>query len=149
MQDLSPARACPAAGSCAAFVGRSRRGLHFLPTAFCCISGRVSLVSFLALARLVWRQGRRGSHTTAQELQTCTFQGTCASKHQFHEKTPRETQKQRNGGGKGRKSAKFWAPHPSGPHPFGAPLSLGLGPPPIGAPPFGAPFWVEPRWVKH
>ena len=41
--------------------------------------------------------------------------------------------------GKGRKSAKFWAPnpsgpHPSGPHPFGAP--------PFWAPPFGAPLFL-------
>ena len=50
-------------------------------------------------------------HTTARELQTCTFQGTCASPRE----DPRERQKQRNGGG----SAKCWAPHPSGPHPSG------------------------------
>ena len=52
----------------------------------------------------------------------------------FHEKTPRETQKERNGGGKGRKRAKFQASHPSGrqpsgphpekPHPAGATLRV-------------------------
>ena len=64
----------------------------------------------------------------------------------FYEKTPRETQKERNGGGKGKKKREIL-----GLHPFGAPPS---GPHPFGAPPFGAPFWVEPReveprWVKH
>ena len=51
----------------------------------------------------------------------------------LNEKTPRETQKERNGGGRGKKKAKFWAPHPSRPHPS--------GPHPSG--PF---FWV---WGPH
>ena len=44
---------------------------------------------------------------------------------------PRETQKQRNGGGKGKKKREnfgpspFWAPTLSGPHPFWAPPFLG------------------------
>ena len=79
------------------------------------------------------RPGRRGSHTTARELQTCTFQGTCASKH-HQNSTRRPPERHRNSetvAGKGRKSAKFWAPHPSGPHLRGHPL---------GAPPFGPTF---------
>ena len=39
----------------------------------------------------------------------------------FHEKTPRETQKERNGGKKGKKKREILGPPPSGPHPFGAP----------------------------
>ena len=50
-------------------------------------------------------------------LQTCTFQARRFKKPpKFHEKTPRETQNERNGGGRGKK-AKFWASHRSGPHP--------------------------------
>ena len=38
----------------------------------------------------------------------------------FHEKTPREREtKNETGGGRWKKSAKVWAPHPSGPHPSG------------------------------
>ena len=53
----------------------------------------------------------------------------------FHEKTPRETQKQRNGGGKGKKKRQIL-----GPPTLRGPTLLGLVPPPIGAPPFGAPM---------
>ena len=67
----------------------------------------------------------------------------------FHEKTPRETQKERNGGGKGKKKREILGtlrgptlrgPTLRGP-PFGAPLFLGLGPPTLRGPtlpPFGA-----------
>ena len=87
----------------------------------------------------------------------------------FHEKTPRETQKQRNGGGKGKKKREILGPPPIGSPPFGAPPFRGptlRGPTfsevwpsthrgsTLRAPPFGAPFWVEPRgveprWVNH
>ena len=63
-----------------------------------------------------------GRHTTARELQTCTFQGPGASKTppKFHEKTPRETQKRaRWWREREKKSANFWASHPSGLHPSG------------------------------
>ena len=66
----------------------------------------------------------------------------------FHEKTPRETQRERNGGEKGKKKREILGPPPFGAPPFGAPpfgvlplgasLFLGLGPPPFGALPFGA-----------
>ena len=63
----------------------------------------------------------------------------------FHEKTPRETQKERNGGGKGKKKreilgsppfrgptfSRSW-PHPSGPPTLRAPF--------LRAPPFGPPL---------
>ena len=63
---LGCSRAYHGAWSCTASAGRSRRGLRLLSTAFCCISERVSLVSCLALTRLVWRDhvfyGRRFRH---------------------------------------------------------------------------------------
>ena len=115
------------------------------------------------------RPGRRGSHTTARELQTCTFQGPGTSNTTKipRERHPERHRKSETVTGKGRKSAKFWASHPSGPHPSGppfgphpsgappfgappfwAPLFLGLGPPPLGAPPFWAPpFWAPPFWA--
>ena len=84
----------------------------------------------------------RGSHTTARELQTCTFQGTCASKH-HQNSTRRPSERHKNSetvAGKGRKSAKFWAPHPSGPQTHRG--STLLGPHPSGPPPFGAPLFL-------
>ena len=73
------------------------------------------------------RPGRRGSHTTARELQTCTFHGPGASNTtKIPRKDPKREKEERNlWREKGRKSAKFWAPHPSGLHPS--------GPPPFGA----------------
>ena len=50
-----------------------------------------------------------------------------------HKKTPRETQKERNGDGKGKKKRDFFGPPPFGAPPFGAP--------PFGAPPFGCLFF--------
>ena len=86
------------------------------------------------------RPGRRGSHTTARELQTCTFQGPGASKHhQNSTNGPQERERRKKivaGGGK--KSGKFWAPHPWGLPPFGASTLRGLHP--SGPPPFGAHF---------
>ena len=49
----------------------------------------------------------------------------------------REEKRMKMGVGEGKKSAKFWAPHPSGPHPSGAPPFLGLGSHPSGAHPAG------------
>ena len=62
--------------------------------------------------------GPPGLHTTARELQTCTFQGPGASNTtKIPRKDPQEREKKNeNEGGRGKKSAKFWAPHPSGPH---------------------------------
>ena len=78
----------------------------------------------------------------------------------FHEKTPREGRKERIlRRDREKKSAKFWAPHPSAPHrsnphpsgphpsgppPFGSstlwgPTFSGLGPPPFEPPPFSNP----------
>ena len=64
---------------------------------------------------------RPGLHTTARELQTCTFQGPGASKH-HQNSTRRPPERHRNCetvAGKGRKSVKFCSPHPSGLHPSG------------------------------
>ena len=66
-----------------------------------------------------WLQGRRGSHTTARELQTCTFQGPGASTPpKFQARISRERKKKKLWREEGKK-AKFWAPHPSGLHPSG------------------------------
>ena len=61
--------------------------------------------------------GPPGLHTTARELQTCTFEGRgFQSHHQFHETTPKRGRKNENSGGSGKKkNAKFWASHPAGP----------------------------------
>ena len=71
------------------------------------------------------RPGRWGSHTTARELQTCTFQGPCASKTtpKFHEKTPKREKKER----------KLWREREK--------KARNFGPPPFGAPPLGAPLF--------
>ena len=70
----------------------------------------VCSVSSFSLSFLVW-WGRRGSHTTAREPKRAHFRvPALQTPPEFNEKTPRETQKERNGGaGKGRKRAKFWA----------------------------------------
>ena len=87
------------------------------------------------------RPGRRGSHTTARELKTCTFQSLWRIKNPTKNST-KKTQKRgrermKTVAGEGKKSAKFWAPHPSGPHPsvpppfrcptLRGPTLLGLG----------------------
>ena len=104
------------------------------------------------------RPGRRGSHTTARELQTCTFEGSGASKHQQNStrRPPEREKKNENEGGRGKKKREIWAPHPSGAPPlgappFGAPPFLGLGPHPSGphpsgAPPFGGPTLRGPTF---
>ena len=89
------------------------------------------------------RPGRRGSHTTARELQTCTFHGPGASNTT---KIPRKDKKERERrkkivAGKGKKKREILGPpphpsglHPSGLHLLGAPLFLGLGLHPRGLP---------------
>ena len=54
----------------------------------------------------------------------------------FHEKTPRETQKERNGGGKKKKAQNFGPPHPSRPPPFRDPTLRG-------------PVWASHPSVPH
>ena len=79
---------------------------------------------------------RRRSHTTARELQTCTFQGPALQKpHQNStERPPREGEKRMKiVAGEGKKARKFGPPTLRGP--TGAPP---LGAPPSGPPPFGA-----------
>ena len=85
--------------------------------------------------------GPPGLHTTARELQTCTYQGPGASNTtKIPRKDPQEREERKKiVAEEGKKSAKFWAPtfrrpHPSGPPPFGAPTLrgrpfLGLPPP--------------------
>ena len=77
------------------------------------------------------------SHDSSR-AQTCTFEVPALQKHhQNFTRRPRETQKELNCAGRGKKTAKFWAPHPSGPHPS-RPTLRG---PTVRAPPFGAPLF--------
>ena len=73
-------------------------------------------------------QSRRRGFSDRPRAQTCTFQArVLQTPPKFHEKTLGETHKKQNGGGRGKKSAKFWGPHPSGPSPFGSPPFGGEG----------------------
>ena len=58
------------------------------------------------------RPDRRGSHTTARELQTCTFERPGASNTtKIPRKRPKEREKRmKTVAGEEKKSAKFWAP---------------------------------------
>ena len=84
---------------------------------------------------------------TARELQTCTFQGPCASNttkipredtQRDTERTKRWREERARNFGPPFGAPPFGAP-PFGAPPFGAPLFLGLGSPPFGALPFEAP----------
>ena len=99
-------------------------------------------------------------HTTTRELQTCTFQGPGDSNTTkiARKDTPRERRKNENcGGRRGKKSAKFSAPHPSGQHPSGPTLQGPTlqGPTLRGAThPSGTyhdthqiPNWIGPNWI--
>ena len=61
---------------------------------------------------------KMGLHTTAPELQTCTFEGPgFQSHHQFHETTPKRGRKNENSGGRVKKKREILGP----PLPFGTP----------------------------
>ena len=55
------------------------------------------------------------------------------------EDTRREKKRMKWRWEKEKKNAKFWAPHPPSLPPFGAPIFLGLGPPPFGSSTFRGP----------
>ena len=92
-----------------------------------------------------------GLHTTARELQTCTFQGRRFKHHPNSTKGPqREGEKKENCGGRGQKKREILGTHPSGHHPFGAPpfgapLFLGLGFHPSGPRALGGPKIQHPK----
>ena len=88
-----------------------------------------------------------GSHTTARELQTCTFQGPGASNTKIPRKRPKEREKRiKKVAGDGKKKREILGPHPSGPHPSG-PTTSG---PPFGAPhPSGPHHDTKNRLAKH
>ena len=97
---------------------------------------------------------KMGLHTTARELQTCTFEGPGFGSHQIHETTPpREEERMKTVAGRGKKSAKFWAPHPSGPPPFGPHFYLVWAPTLRGPDPSGphnpGPFPSVPQPSGH
>ena len=114
-----------------------RRWTRMLPITWCpsprCLR---RFVVFLGATRVehVWAlglscetpapSGPPGLHTTTRELQMCICDSPGASNttNISREDPQRETKKAKMGPlGRGKKSAKFWAPHPSGPHPSGAP----------------------------
>ena len=84
--------------------------------------------------------GATGVSHDSPKAQTCTFERPGASNTtKIPREDPQRGKKRTNfPAGEGKKSAKFWAPHPSGLHPSGlhpsgslrAPLFLGLGPHP-------------------
>ena len=103
------------------------------------------------------RTDRRGSHTTARELQTCTFQGPGASNTtKIPRKDPQENERRKKTvAGEGKKKREILGPPPFGAPPFGptlrgpgAPLFLGLGFHPSGLPPFGGPTLCGPK-IQH
>ena len=108
---------------------------------FCCPDFRSNGIHELVRCRVKPRRlrDRRGLHTTTRELQTCTFERPGASNTTKipREDPPREGRKNEIFGGRKKKSAKFWAPHPSGPTlrapTFRAPIFSGFGPPPLRA----------------
>ena len=81
-----------------------------------------------------------GFHTTAREPKRAHFRvPALESHHQFHETTPKRGRKNENSGEREKKSAKFWAPHPSGP----------FGPPTFGTLAFGDPRNPPPPDSPH
>ena len=65
------------------------------------------------------RPGRRGSHTTARQPYVHISGPRRFKHHKNSTEGPQERKKKENcGGRREKKSAKFWAPHPSGPHFF-------------------------------
>ena len=78
-----------------------------------------------------------GLHTDSPRAQTCTFERPDLQKHHQNStrRPPRERRKNENCGGRGEKSGKFWALHPS--PPLRAPTLSGLGPHPSGPNPTG------------
>ena len=74
-------------------------------------------------------------HTTAHELQTCTFKTPALQTHpKFHEKTSKRGKKERKNVA-GKRIKREILGLPPLPHPLGAPP---FGDPPFGNPPFGA-----------
>ena len=118
------------------------------------------------------RPGRRSSHTTTRELQTCTFERPGATNTtKIPRKRPKERAKRlkKTVAGEGTKKREILGPHPSGPHPSGphffwvwaptlraptlrTPPPFGpppFGPPPFGPPPFGPPPFGPPPFGPH
>ena len=64
------------------------------------------------------RPGRRARTRQPENSKRAHFRAL-QTPPKLHEKTPRETQKERNGGGRGKKKREILGPHPSGAPPFG------------------------------
>ena len=87
------------------------------------------------LVEFWWCLKRRDAQMCAFGVLWLSCEAPAARRFKHHQNStnrhPDRHKKERNGGGRGKKSAKFWAPHPWGPH--------RSGPHPSGPPPFGAP----------
>ena len=92
---------------------------------------------------------RRGFNSKRAHLSVPALQ----TPPKFHEKTLRDREKKyENCGKRGKKSAKFWALHPSGPPPFGAstlrgPIFLGLDPTFWGHDTHQIQKWIGQKWI--
>ena len=121
---------------------------HLLPE-ISCVVDQNHLPTDTQMGSVKHSDERSVALPTARELQTCTFQGPCASKTppEFNEKTPKREKTERKLWREGKK-VKFWAqpfgappsgphpwcPHNSFPHPSGPYLSW-FGPPTPSVPP--------------
>ena len=92
-------------------------------------------------APAAWSGGAAGVSHDSPRAQTCTFEGPGLQKHHQNStgRHPEREEKNEFCGGRGKKSAKLWAPHTSGPHPSG---------PHFGAPPFETHFFWLMDWPK-
>ena len=90
-----------------------------------------------------------GFHTTAREPKRAHFRAPALqTPPKFHEKTPRETPRERNGDGRGKKKREILGPHPSGPHPSGPNFSGFGGPTLLGPTRGGSQKSETPIWAK-
>ena len=93
--------------------------LNLISSAHWCSSVSVSGVLWLSCEAPAARSvGPPGFHTTAREPKCAQLSAPALqTPPKFHEKTPRERTKNEISVEESKKSAKFWATHPSGPHP--------------------------------
>ena len=102
-----------------------------------------------------WRVGWRSSHKMTQDKpKRALWVGhRLGPRARFHEKDPTERRKNEICDGRGKKSLKFWAPHPPRPHPPRPTLSAATlraptvrappsSPPPSRHPPSGPPLFL-------